>query len=81
MLQATPGQMVFGHDMILNTPLINDWEDFRRIKQQLIDKNNQLINKNRKLHTYIVRENVILRNKKSNKYEEPYKFPYPIIKL
>ena len=24
-LQVTPGQLVFGHDMILNTPFIADW--------------------------------------------------------
>ena len=25
-LQATPGQLIFGFDMILNTPFIEDWE-------------------------------------------------------
>ena len=44
MLQATPGQMVFGHDMFLNTPFILDWEDIRRRNPKLIDKNIQLEN-------------------------------------
>ena len=39
--QSTPGKMVFGCDMILNTPLVADWEAIRRHKQELIDKNNQ----------------------------------------
>ena len=37
-LQATLGQLVFGCNMILNTPFIADWEDIMRRKQQLIEK-------------------------------------------
>ena len=43
-LQATPGQLVFGRDMVLNTPFIADWEAIRRRKQQIIDKNNKMEN-------------------------------------
>ena len=53
-LQAIPGQMVFGGDTLLNTLFITDWGAIMRRKQQLIDKNNQLGSKTRKLHTYIV---------------------------
>ena len=40
-LQSTPGQLVFGRNMILNAPSFVDWMDIRRHKQQLIGKNNQ----------------------------------------
>ena len=52
-LQPTPGQMVFGSEMILNTPFIADWEAIRPRKKKIIGKNKQLENKNRKLHIYI----------------------------
>ena len=42
MLQATPGQMVFEHDMVLNTPFIADWECNKLHNQKIIDKNNQI---------------------------------------
>ena len=80
-LQATPGQLIFGRDMILNTPFIAHWEAIRLRKQKIIDKNNQLENKNRKPHTYIIRDKVLACNKKANKYEEPCLGPYPITQV
>ena len=38
MMQYMPGHMVFGRDMVLNTPFISDWEDMRRRKKKIIDK-------------------------------------------
>ena len=38
MLQATPIQMVFEHDMMLNTPFIAYWVSISKSKQQLINK-------------------------------------------
>ena len=80
-LQATPGQLIFGFDMILNTPFIEDWEAIMLHKKKIIDKNNQLENKNRKSHTYIIQDKVLVRNKKENKYEEPCVGPYPITQV
>ena len=31
-LQATPNQLMFRHDIILNTPFIYDWEAIRKCK-------------------------------------------------
>ena len=39
-LQATPGQLVFGRDMLLNVKFIADWEAIRLRKQKDSDKNN-----------------------------------------
>ena len=59
-LQVIPIQLVFNHDMILNTPFIADWEVIRRRKQHLIVKNNEDKNKNSKPHIYKVREKVLV---------------------
>ena len=76
-IQSTPGKMVFGRDMILNTPFIAEYEYIRLHRQKIIDKNNQ-IEKKRKLHTYRIREKVLVHYKKSNIYEELYIGPYSI---
>ena len=66
---------------MLNIRFIEIWGAIRRRKQQLIEKNNQLENKNFQLHTYRVQEKLLVRDKTVNKYEEPYKGPYPITKV
>ena len=72
-----PDQLILERDILLNTPYIADWVDIGLRKQKIIDKNNQLENKNRKPHTYIIRKKVFLHNKKENKYEDPFIGPYP----
>ena len=81
MLLAIPGQLIFGRDMILNTSFIADWEAIRLRKQKIIDNKNQIENKNRKLHIYRIRDNVLVRNKNENNHEEPYIGPYPITRV
>jgi hypothetical protein len=39
-LQATPGQLVFGSDMVLNVQHLTDWTAIKTRKQQIIRKNN-----------------------------------------
>ena len=80
-LQSTPGQLVSRYDMMLNIQFIAIWGSIRQHKQQLIEKNNELENKNCQLHTYRIQEKVLVRDKTVNKYEEPYKGPYPITKV
>ena len=67
--QATPVQMVFICDTILNTSFIYDWEAIRRNKKHQIYKNNQTENKNSKLNTYIVIDKLPVSNRKTNTYE------------
>ena len=59
-----PGQLVFGRDMILNTPFIDDWEYIRLRRQNVVDKNNQLKNKNRKLYLYRIGNKLLAHLKK-----------------
>jgi transposase InsO family protein len=77
-LQATPGQLVFGRDMILNIQHKADWTAIKARKQQLIRKNNQIENSKRIPYTYRVGDLVMLENHRANKYEQPYKGPYTI---
>jgi hypothetical protein len=39
-LQAMPGQLVFGRDMVLNVQHLIDWTAIKARKQQIICKNN-----------------------------------------
>ena len=80
-LRATSGQMVFGRDMILNTPFITEWEAIRIRMKIIIHKNNQIENRYGKLHIYRIQNKVLARNKKENKYEYTYIGPYPITQV
>jgi hypothetical protein len=39
-LQAMPGQLIFGRDMVLNVQHLTDWTVIKACKQQIICKNN-----------------------------------------
>ena len=80
-LQNTPGQLVFGRDMILNIKHEANWEYIRSRKQNLIFKNNKAENAKRTPHTYMVGDKVLLRRGTENKYETPYQGPYTITKV
>jgi hypothetical protein len=43
-LQATPGQLIFGRDMVLNVQHLTDWTVIKARKQQIIHKNNRIQN-------------------------------------
>ena len=72
MLQKTPGQLVFGRDMILNVKHIANWEYIRQRKQKLIDKNNQRENSKRIPYQYQEGDKILLKKGTEFKYEQPY---------
>ena len=80
-LQNTPGQLVFGRDMILNVKHEANWEYIRARKQKIIEKNNKSENSKRIAHQYTVGDQVLLRRGTENKYETPYQGPYTILKI
>lgn len=61
-LQATPGQLVFGRDMILNVTHIADWHKIKQNKQKKIDDNNRRENQTRIDHDYSVDEYILIKN-------------------
>jgi len=80
-LQKTPGQLVFGRDMILNIEHQANWELIRARKQQIIQKNNIRENEKRKAHQYATGDKVMLKIGIENKYEKPYSGPHAIVKV
>ena len=80
-LQQTPGQLVFGRDMIFNIKHTANWEYIRKRKQDLINKNNKRENAGRIKHEYKVGEKVLLKRGKENNYESPYQVPFEILKV
>ena len=53
-LQASPMQLVFGRDAILNTKFHANWEYIRQRKQRMIQQNNERENKSRIPYRYKV---------------------------
>ena len=76
MLQATPGQLVFGRDLILNIKHVADWNAILERKQKLIDQNNRRENSKRIQHKYRVGDEVLMYDKAKRKYETPHDGPY-----
>jgi hypothetical protein len=80
-LQAMPGQLVFGRDMVLNVQHLTDWTAIKAHKQQIISKNNRIENSKQIPHHYQVGDLVMLENNRANKYEQPYSRPYHITQV
>ena len=78
-LKKTPGQLVFGRDMIFNIQHVANWEYIRQNKQSLINKNNKAENAKRVAHHYKVGDLVLLRKGTENKYKTPYQGPFDIL--
>jgi hypothetical protein len=80
-LRKTPGQLVYGRDMIFNVQHQADWKYIQDRKQRIIAKNNKQENKKRIPHTYKVGDLVLLRKGTEHKYETPYDGPFPILQI
>ena len=80
-LNQSPGQLVFGRDMIFNIKHTANWEYIKQRKQALIDKNNKRENAKRIMHVYQVGDKVLLKRGTENKYESPYQGPFNILKV
>ena len=77
--QATPMQLVFGRDAIINTKFIADWDYIRQRKQNIIHNNNERENAKRIPHTYQIGDKIMLKKYNQHKYGGPeYEGPYAI---
>jgi hypothetical protein len=80
--QATPSQLVFGRDAILNVKFDANWKYIQERKQRLIDENNRRENSTRIPHHYRVGDKVLYRVETKSKYSEnPWDGPYIIKKV
>ena len=59
--QATPGQLVFGRDMLLSLTFRADWACIKQCKQNRINKGVNRENTKRVAHTYKDRDLVLLK--------------------
>ena len=67
--RATPTQLVFGRDALLNVSFLADWQYIKERKQNLILQNNKRENKTRIDHTYKVGDQVMIDADPSRKLE------------
>ena len=79
--QKTPGQLVFGRDMVFNIQHTANWEYIQKRKQDLIDRNNQRENQKRIEYEYNVGDKILLRTGTENKYEQPYSGPHTVLQV
>ena len=75
---CSPGQLIFGLDMILMIKHTVDWELIHQQKKAQINKDNIRENRNRVDHDYKVVDKVVLNNNSAYKYETPFKGPFVI---
>ena len=75
--RATPSQLVFGRDALLNVSFEADWQYIKERKQRLIVQNNKKENAKRTPHTYQINDQVMIRldpqrKHGSAKYDGPH---------
>ena len=81
-LKASPAQLVFNRDMLLNIKFIADWETIRLRKQKDVDRNNERENSLRVDHDYHIGDKVLVTdNDIHRKLNCPTKGPYNIIQV
>ena len=81
-LRATPTQLVFGREAMLNVNFEADWHCIKERKQKRILQNNEAENKNRKEHTYSIGDKVGIKQDPSRKHGEPHnRGPYTVTKV
>ena len=67
-LKATPAQLIFGRDTILNTKFEANWQMIRQQKQRRINKNNIAENARQKPYKYTVGQKVMVLQDPSRKF-------------
>jgi hypothetical protein len=81
--KATPAQLVFGRDAIMNVQFQADWNAIKEFKQKQIRLNNQRENDKRIAHEYHAGDRVLYRSAevKGKFLKSPWEGPYIIKKV
>jgi len=80
--RATPTQLVFGRDTMLNASFQADWQFIKEHKQRLILQNNKRENAKRTPHTYKVGDAVVVKAGVKRKHgTHPYLGPMRITQV
>ena len=77
-LQSTPGALAFGRDMILDIPMVADWNLIRQHRQQLVDKRLLAANRRRFSHDYNVGDRVLKLHYNPDKLSPRAHGPYTV---
>lgn len=84
-LKATPGEAIFGRDMLFDIPYIADWDEIGRRRQERVDKDNARENRKRLHHDYVVGDKCLLineiNNEKRPKADDKHDGPYLITQV
>ena len=80
--KATPMQLVFGHDAIMNLTFNANWYLIQIKKQEAINKKNAKENSKPIQHEYKVNNQVLVENQQSNKFgQDTYNGPWTVNKV
>ena len=71
-MKASPMQLVFGRDAILNIKHVANWKHITQQKQKRINANNKKENKSRVSHQYMVGDQVLIKARKNTKHDQEY---------
>jgi transposase InsO family protein len=78
-LKATPGQLVFGRDMLLPIKFKANWAEIKARRQEEMRRNNERENKGRRAHDYKVGDQILLTDsRKKSKLLPPREGPYQV---
>ncbi len=81
-MQATPMQLVFGRDAILNTKFVADWDFIKSRKQHIIHQNNVRENRTRIVHDYLAGDKILFKSEIKTKYgDDIWEGPYTIVRV
>ena len=80
--RATPAQLVFGRDAMLNVQHEANWAYIKERRNKITSKNNERENATRKKHEYNVNDKVLLKLQFNSKYgTDPYAGPFKIVQV
>jgi hypothetical protein len=79
--QASPMQLVFGRDAILNVTHMTDWEHIRQQKQARINENDRRENLSRCAHNCLIGDKTLVKAQNNSKHELQCSGPHEITQV
>ena len=82
-LKATPAQLVFGRDAIMNISFQADWNAIKENKQRMMQYNNLRENRKRIPHKYNVGDQVLMHipDNKPKFGQDPFEGPFRVVQV
>ena len=80
-IAASPGQIVFGRDMVINSLYLANWKNLASRRETQIHSNNVAENKSRIFHDYHINDLVYIRKSALEQKLAPLQGPFQITKV